>query len=79
MSAVATSTDVEFVFSQNRILLSHTRNQLYAQTTQASMCLGAWSVLGLVKDSDIKSAAVFPDVEDVKCKDSEGCESILGC
>ena len=28
------------------------------------MCLGAWSMLGLVEDNDIKAAASLPDVYD---------------
>ncbi|GLB45148.1 putative hAT family C-terminal dimerisation region [Lyophyllum shimeji] len=64
LSIPATSTDVERVFSRGRILLSHTRNRLSPQTTRALMCLGGWSLLGLVKDSDVKAAAVLPDIED---------------
>ena len=28
------------------------------------MCLGAWSMLGLVEDCDIKAVASLPDVPD---------------
>lgn len=28
------------------------------------MCLGAWSILGLVEDADIKAVANLPDVLD---------------
>ena len=42
-SIVATSVDVERVFSKGRILLSHVRNRLSVQSTWALMCLGAWS------------------------------------
>ena len=28
------------------------------------MCLGAWSVLGFVKDSNVKSVTLLPDLKD---------------
>ncbi|KAF5325375.1 hypothetical protein D9619_009657 [Psilocybe cf. subviscida] len=51
----ATSVDVERVFSQGRILLSHLRSCLSVQLTRALMCLGEWSKHGYVKDNDILS------------------------
>ena len=33
-------------------------------STRALMCLGAWSMLGLVEHSDIEAAANLPDVYD---------------
>ena len=59
---VATSVDVERVFSQGRIVLSHLRSRLSVQSTRALMCLGAWSDLGLVKDIDLKLAVSSPDI-----------------
>jgi hypothetical protein len=59
----ATSTDVECVFSQGRILLSHIRNRLSSQSTRALMCLGNWSRLGYVRDKDILAITVEPEVE----------------
>ncbi|KAF5319422.1 hypothetical protein D9619_008796 [Psilocybe cf. subviscida] len=50
----ATSVDVERVFSEGRIVLSHLRNHLSVQSTRALMCVGVWSKLGYVKGSDIK-------------------------
>jgi hypothetical protein len=50
------------VFSQGRILLSHVRNGLSAQSTRALLCLGDWSLLGYVKDSDITMITVLPEV-----------------
>lgn len=50
---LATSVDVERVFSEGRIILSHLRNRLSVQSTRALMCVGVWSKLGYVKDSDI--------------------------
>ena len=37
-------------------MLPHIRNRLSVQSTRACMCVGAWSLLGLIKDSDIKAA-----------------------
>ncbi len=37
-------------------MLPHIRNRLSVQSTRACMCDGAWSLLGLIKDSDIKAA-----------------------
>jgi hypothetical protein len=50
---IATATDVERVFSQGRIILSHIRNGLSAQSVRALICLGGWSLAGLVRDEDI--------------------------
>ena len=50
--------DVERVFSQGRLLLSHIRSRLSVQSTRALMCLGVWSKLGFITDSDIKAAVV---------------------
>src|SRR5712672_2897994 len=58
----ATSVDVEHIFSKGRLLLSHVRNGLSAQSTQVLMCLGAWSRAGLVKDSNVMEAVRLPDV-----------------
>ncbi len=59
---IATSVDVKRVFSQGRIVLSHLRSQLFLQSIWALMCVGAWSRMGYVKDSDFKVAAVSPVV-----------------
>ena len=61
--ATATSTDVERVFSQGRLLLSHIRNRLLSQSIRALMCLGSWSQLGLVKDADIYAVTALAEVE----------------
>ena len=52
------------MFSQGRILLSHIRNRLSVQSTRAAMCLGVWSCLGYVKDSDIKAVVTLPAVHE---------------
>ena len=58
-----TSTDVERVFSQGRIVLSHIRNRLSSQSIHALMCLGNWSLMGFVKDNDIFAVTVQPEIE----------------
>ncbi len=57
---IATSVDVERVFSRGRLILPHVRSRLAVQSTRASLCVGLWSSQGLVKDGDIK-AALGPD------------------
>ena len=59
---IATSIDVERVFSQGRILLSHLKSHLSVQSTRALMCLGVWSCTGYVKDIDIKLVGMQPEV-----------------
>jgi hypothetical protein len=61
-SISATSVDVERAFSQGRLILSHVRSRLSVQSTRALMCVGAWSLRGFVKDSDIKAVTVLPEV-----------------
>jgi hypothetical protein len=57
--------EVERVFSQGRLLLSHIRSRLSVQSTRALMCLGVWSKLGFVTDSDLKAAVVaLPELRD---------------
>jgi hypothetical protein len=59
----AMSGDVEHVFSKGRLLLSHTHSCLSAQTTHCLLCLGSWSLIGLLKDSDPKATTMLPEVE----------------
>ncbi|KIK35539.1 hypothetical protein CY34DRAFT_61050, partial [Suillus luteus UH-Slu-Lm8-n1] len=59
----ATSVDVERLFSCGRLLLSHVRSRLSAQSTQALLCLGYWSHLKLVKTEDIMKVSTLVDVE----------------
>ena len=63
ISFAATSVDVERTFSQGRLLLSHVRSRLSVQSTCALLCVGVWSLLGYVKDNDVKAAAVLPAVD----------------
>ncbi|KAG6805785.1 hypothetical protein H0H92_002832 [Tricholoma furcatifolium] len=59
----ASSVDVERVFSQGRLLLSHIRNRLSAESTRSLLCLGAWFKSGLVQVSDIVEASRLPEVD----------------
>ena len=59
----ATSVDVERIFSRGRLLLSHVRSRLSVQSTRALLCLGCWSLLGLVQDKDVEAVTRLADVE----------------
>jgi hAT family C-terminal dimerisation region len=61
---LATSVDVERVFSQGRLLLSHVHSRLSVQSTRALWCLGSWSVLGLVRDRDVKACLGLDEVSE---------------
>ena len=56
--------DVEHIFSKGRLLLSHVRNRLSAESTRALLCLGNWSGAGLVKNEDVQAATRLPDVKE---------------
>ena len=55
---------VERVFSKGRLLISHIRNRLSAQSTHALLCLGYWSKMGFVSLEDLKAVASLPDVKE---------------
>lgn len=57
--------------------MPYIRNRLSAQSTRALLCLGDWSLRGLVKDSDVKAAAVLPDVEGEEPDVMEGWDKIV--
>ena len=61
---LATSVDVEHVFSKERLVLSHVCNCLSAQTTCALLCLSAWSLLRYVSSNDVLSITSLPDLEE---------------
>lgn len=63
LSIPATSVDVERAFSRGRLLLTHVRSRLSAQSTRSLLCVGNWSLHGYIKDSDVEVAARLPDVE----------------
>ena len=59
---IATSVEVERLFSKGWLLLSQTRNRLSVKTTRAVLCLGAWSSMGLIKDLDIQNVCLEEEV-----------------
>ena len=63
MFLVATSVDIEHVFSRRCLFLSHVRSWLSAQSTHVLICLGSWSLKGLVMDSDVLAVSSLADVE----------------
>lgn len=71
MGLLATSVEVERVFSRGQLLLSHVHNRMSAQTTRALLCLAQWSLLGMIHDSDIQSVVLLPEVPE-EDGDSEG-------
>ena len=66
---LATYVDVECIFSEGCILLSHLQSRLSVQSTQALMCLEEWSHLGYLKDEDIKEVVAQPEVPANKRED----------
>src|SRR3981189_674270 len=73
---IATSTDVERIFSRGRLLLSHVCNRLLVQSTRALMCLGAWSELGYVRDEDVLAVTVQADLADNEMELPEDWDAI---
>jgi hypothetical protein len=60
---IATSVDVECIFSRSRLILPHVRGHLAVQSTCASLYVGLWSSEGLVRDGDIKAALGAGEVD----------------
>ena len=58
-----TLVNIEQIFSKGQILLSHLCSRLSVQSTQALMCVAAWSTMGFVKSSDIMTAAKVPEID----------------
>ncbi|KAG1800024.1 uncharacterized protein BJ212DRAFT_1256971, partial [Suillus subaureus] len=50
------------IFGCGYLLLSHVCSHLSAQSVHVLLCLGSWSLLGLVKDQDVMAVAVMPEV-----------------
>jgi hypothetical protein len=67
-TTLATSVDVERIFSKGCLLLSHVRNRLSVDSTRALLCLGNWANHGMIKSEDIKEVAKLPDVRGGKAK-----------
>jgi len=74
---IATSVDVECIFSCGHLLLSHVWSHLSTQTTRALLCLGCWSQLGLIKDKDVLPVARLPDIEGDEKELEDGWDSIV--
>ena len=74
--SIATSTDVERIFSRGRLLLSHVCNRLSVQSTRALMCLGTWSELGYVRDEDVLAVTVQADLADDEMELPEDWDAI---
>jgi hypothetical protein len=74
---LASSVAVKRVFSQGRLVLPYVRNRLSAQSTRALLCLGDWSLHGLVKDKDVQAAAQLPDVEGEESELDENWAKII--
>ena len=72
----ATSIDVEHLFSQGGLLLSHVCNQPTAQTMWVLLCLGYWSLTGMVMGDDILKVALLSDVEGDEEEFKDGWDSI---
>lgn len=73
---VATSVDVERLFSRGRLLLSHVHSHLTVQSTHALLCLHYWSRLNLIKTEDVVKVSSLPDVEGDKDKLEDGWDRI---
>jgi len=58
-----TSIDIEWLFSHGDIVLAHTCNGLSVVSTQSILCLGSWSLKGLVRDEDVKGVALLDDIQ----------------
>ena len=62
MCPIATSVNVERVFSRGHLVLPYVHSRLVVQSTRASLCVGLWSSQGLVKDGDIRVSLGVDDV-----------------
>jgi hypothetical protein len=69
--------DVERLFSQGQLLLSHVRSRLTAQSTCALLCLGLWSKLNLIKNKDVLKMTSLPDVKDDEEELDEGWDHVI--
>ena len=61
--STATLIDVEQLFSQGHLVLLHTRSRLSVSSTQALLCLGSWSLMGLVRNEDVKAIALLDKIQ----------------
>lgn len=73
---IATSVQVGRLFSRSRILISHLRSRLSAQTTRALLCLGDWSLLELVDDDDMKKVVSMEETQGIDTEMQDGWDRI---
>jgi len=59
----ATTIDVERLLSRGRPILSLPRSLLSFTSTRASLCLGSWSLLGLVRDEDVEAVVKLDEID----------------
>jgi hypothetical protein len=59
-----TAINVEHVFSQGHLLLSHVQSYLSVHSTHALLCLRKWSALNLIKDSDVRASLTRDDEDE---------------
>lgn len=57
-------------------MLSHIRNRLTSQSTRALLCLGCWSLAGLVKDQDVHAVTIEKEIEGEDEEMPEGWDAI---
>ena len=67
---------MERLFSRGCLAVMHTRSHLSAQTTRAILCLGAWSLLNLIKMEDVMAVAALGDVKGNEEAMDDGWDSI---
>ena len=77
MIFIAMSVDVKWVFSCGWLLLSHIQNCLSVQSTHALLCIESWSLLDMVKDSDVQAVAVMADDDEEEQELKHGWDKIL--
>ena len=63
----AASVEVKRLFSRGRMVLSQ-RSRLSVQSTRALLCLGSWSILGLVRDEDVMAITRLDEVQGRTCE-----------
>lgn len=61
---LASSVAVERTFSRGRILISHLRNRLQAETIRALMCFGDWSREDYISNEELINFLVSDTNED---------------
>ena len=74
---LATSVDIECLFSRGCILLPHLWNGLSSKSVSTLMCLGDWCTHGLILDEDILSITKGEVVDDDFDWREHDCEHFL--